>query len=145
MQVTHDQTLLIAVGRSRRATQWQNKEYLWSEFLDKLASTTRTRETVIEYAAMSKNDRDTIKDVGGFVGGYFSATDFGGVQRLGISKRGKIIRAEFILQNNRLGVICEWAIDIEITFSEQGAAKSKALGVVVVAGDKDDRNIMFFD
>ena len=25
MQVNHDQKLLIAVGRSRRATQWQNK------------------------------------------------------------------------------------------------------------------------
>ena len=43
---------------------------MWSEFLDKLASTTRTRETVAEYAAMSKNDRDIVKDVGGFVGGY---------------------------------------------------------------------------
>lgn len=70
MQVTHDQKLLIAVGRSRRATQWQNKEFLWSEFLDKLATTTRTRETAEEYAAMNKNDRDIIKDVGGFVGGY---------------------------------------------------------------------------
>ena len=45
MNVTHDQKLLIAIGRSRRATQWQNKEFLWSEFLDKLATTTRTRET----------------------------------------------------------------------------------------------------
>ena len=70
MQVKHDRKLLIAIGRSRKASQWQNKEMLWSEFLDKLATTTRTRETVTEYAAMSKADRDTIKDVGGFVGGY---------------------------------------------------------------------------
>ena len=70
MNVTHDQKLLIAIGRSRRATQWQNKEFLWSEFLDKPATTTRTRETAEEYAAMNKNDRDMIKDVGGFVGGY---------------------------------------------------------------------------
>lgn len=70
MQVTHDQKLLIAVGRSRKSSQWQNREFLWSEFLDKLAATTRTRETVAEYAAMSKNDKDAIKDVGGFVGGY---------------------------------------------------------------------------
>ena len=34
MQVTHDKKLLIAIGRSRKATQWQNKEMLWSEFLD---------------------------------------------------------------------------------------------------------------
>ena len=70
MNVTHDRKLLIAIGRSRKATQWQNKELLWSEFLDKLASTTRTRETVAEYAAMPKGEKDGIKDVGGFVGGY---------------------------------------------------------------------------
>lgn len=70
MQVKHDRKLLIAIGRSRKASQWQNKEMMWSEFLDKLATTTRTRETVSDYAAMFKADRDTIKDVGGFVGGY---------------------------------------------------------------------------
>ena len=43
---------------------------LWSEFLDKLANTTRTRETVSDYAAMTKAERDSVKDVGGFVGGY---------------------------------------------------------------------------
>ena len=70
MQVKYDRKLLIAIGRSRKAAQWQNKEMLWSEFLDKLATTTRTRETVAEYAALPKGERDTIKDVGGFVGGY---------------------------------------------------------------------------
>ena len=70
MQVKYDRKLLIAIGRSRKASQWQNKEMLWSEFLDKLATTTRTRETVAEYTALPKGERDTIKDVGGFVGGY---------------------------------------------------------------------------
>ena len=70
MKVAHDRKLLIAIGRSRKATQWQNKEIMWSEFLDKLAATTRTRETVAEYAVMSKADRDSVKDTGGFVGGY---------------------------------------------------------------------------
>ena len=70
MQVKHDRKLLIAIGRSRKASQWQNKEMMWSEFLDKLSTTTRTRESVTDYAAMSKADRDTVKDVGGFVGGY---------------------------------------------------------------------------
>ena len=58
MQVTHDKKLLIAIGRSRKAVQWQNKEMLWSEFLDKLANTTRTRETVNDYAAMTKAERE---------------------------------------------------------------------------------------
>ena len=70
MIVTEDRKLLIAVGRSRKAVSWQNKEYLWSELLDKLASTTRTRETVAEFAHLPKAERDTIKDIGGFVGGY---------------------------------------------------------------------------
>ena len=30
MQVTHDKKLLIAFGRSRRASAWQNKEIMWS-------------------------------------------------------------------------------------------------------------------
>ena len=70
MKVTEDRKLLIAVGRSRKAVSWQNKEYRWSELLDKLASTTRTRETVAEFARLPKAERDTIKDIGGFVGGY---------------------------------------------------------------------------
>ena len=32
MQVIHDKKLLIAIGRSRKAAQWQNREMLWSEF-----------------------------------------------------------------------------------------------------------------
>ena len=67
MQVNHDKKLLIATGRSRKATQWQNREMLWSEFLDKLSRPTRTRETVAEYAAMGKAERDDVKDIGGFV------------------------------------------------------------------------------
>ena len=70
MQVTEDRKLLIAVGRSRKAVLWQNKEILWSELLDKLSNTTRTRETTAEYARISKAERDEIKDIGGFVGGY---------------------------------------------------------------------------
>ena len=70
MQVTQDRKLLIAIGRSRKATLWQNKEILWSELLDKLATTTRTRESASEYARLSKTERDSIKDIGGFVGGY---------------------------------------------------------------------------
>ena len=70
MQLNYDGRLLIAVGRSRKATQWQNKEMLWSDLIARLSTTTRTRETATEYAQLSKGDRDSIKDVGGFVGGY---------------------------------------------------------------------------
>ena len=69
MQVKYDRKLLIAIGRSRKASQWQNKEMLWSEFLDKLTTTTRTRDTVAEYYALHKRDGEKINVVGGYVGG----------------------------------------------------------------------------
>ena len=70
LKIKHDMKLLVAVGKSRMAKSWQNREILWSELLDKLSTTTRTRETVAEYAAMSKDDKNRCKDVGGFVAGY---------------------------------------------------------------------------
>ena len=60
----------LAVGNSRKAKQWKNKELTWPEILAKLETTTRTRETVVEYAKLTKPRQDEIKDVGGFVGGY---------------------------------------------------------------------------
>ena len=65
----NDGVLSIAVGSSRRCTQWQNKEMLWSELAARLAIPTRTSESADEYRHMAKAKRDEIKDVGGFVGG----------------------------------------------------------------------------
>lgn len=65
----NDGVVTIAVGSSRRCTQWQNKEMLWSELASRLAIPTRTAESNAEYKRMPKAKRDDIKDVGGFVGG----------------------------------------------------------------------------
>lgn len=65
----YDGMITIAIGNSRRSTNWRNKEILWSEFVDKLGRVTRTQETQAEYARMPKDERDNAKDVGGFVGG----------------------------------------------------------------------------
>ena len=62
--------LTIAVGRRRFDEAWKNKTTTWPELLDRLRETTRTHETVAEYAAMKKDDQGRIKDVGGFVGGH---------------------------------------------------------------------------
>ena len=70
MNLTHDKTLDIAVGTSRKTKTWKNKTMLWSELLDRLEQVTRTPETMAEYKAMSRNQQSDIKDVGGFVGGY---------------------------------------------------------------------------
>jgi len=67
--IENDDLLQIAVGHSRFAKQWKTKQMLWSEILDKLSTTTRTRETYAQYKRMKKDDQARVKDVGGFVGG----------------------------------------------------------------------------
>lgn len=64
-----DGPLVISVGVSRRTKHWKRLKLPWSELLAKLSTTTRTRETQAQYIKMDKTQQDTIKDVGGFVGG----------------------------------------------------------------------------
>jgi putative DNA primase/helicase len=61
--------IYIATGRSRQETKWKNIEITYDSLIEKLKTTTRTRETFKEYKRMPKAQRDEIKDVGGFVGG----------------------------------------------------------------------------
>ena len=70
MNIQNDKALDIALGNSRKTKTWKNKPMTWSELLGRLATTTRTPETVAEYKAMSRSQQSEIKDVGGFVGGY---------------------------------------------------------------------------
>jgi predicted P-loop ATPase len=65
----YDGEVKIAQGASRLSKNWKNKTMLWSELVKRLKITQRTAETVSEYKAMPKPQRDSIKDVGGFVGG----------------------------------------------------------------------------
>lgn len=69
LKIKHDALITIAFGKSRKDTNWKNKEMLWSEFVGRLSKTTRTHETVAEYRKMSKDQQSELKDVGGFVGG----------------------------------------------------------------------------
>lgn len=70
MNVINDKALDVALGNSRKTKSWKNRPMLWSELLSRLATTTRTPETIAEYRAMGKTRQSDIKDVGGFVGGY---------------------------------------------------------------------------
>lgn len=70
MEVQYDGSLDIALGTSRKTKTWKNRAMQWSALLDRLSQATRTGETVAEYKAMGRNQQSTIKDVGGFVGGY---------------------------------------------------------------------------
>lgn len=69
VKIKCDGSITIAEGRSRHAKTWKNRELLWSELVEKLSQTTRTRETFAEYQKMTKAQKDQVKDVGGFVGG----------------------------------------------------------------------------
>lgn len=59
----------IAVGNSRMDKKWKNREISWGDLCQKVSVTQRTTETVEEYRKLKKGSQDSIKDVGGFVGG----------------------------------------------------------------------------
>ena len=65
----YDIKIDIATAKNRFSTSWRNKRALWSEVVDSLAETWRTRETISEYLKMPKTKQADIKDLGGFVGG----------------------------------------------------------------------------
>ena len=69
LQIKNDGHLVIMTGRNRKETKWRRWEGEWSQLVNRLADAKRTPESLAEYAAMKKTDRDAIKDVGGFVGG----------------------------------------------------------------------------
>ena len=62
----------IATATSRFQAIWQNVSLTWEQLVDKLGKTVRTNETVGQFRNMPKSEQDTIKDVGGFVGGYLN-------------------------------------------------------------------------
>lgn len=70
--VTPDSTYTIAVGRSRRDTEWHNTTVTWGK-LKELLQHRRTACTLREYQQLSKEEQGRIKDVGGFVGGELKA------------------------------------------------------------------------
>lgn len=70
--VTPDSTYTIAVGRSRRDTEWHNITVTWGK-LKELLQHRRTACTLREYQQLSKEEQGRIKDVGGFVGGELKA------------------------------------------------------------------------
>lgn len=61
--------LHIAYGNSRQAKTWINKTIRFDDLKERLKTTIRTPESVEEYAKMSRAERDTSKDHGGFVAG----------------------------------------------------------------------------
>lgn len=65
-----DQRIDIAVGASKNSVKWKNQKWTWERLSKKLCTERRTSETIKEYQKSAKEDRDAIKDIGGFVGAY---------------------------------------------------------------------------
>lgn len=69
-KLTNDYAIDLATAGSRLSKTWKNKHWQWSELVDKCRKTVRTHETAAEYTHMAKDEQSSVKDVGGFVGGY---------------------------------------------------------------------------
>jgi hypothetical protein len=65
--------LKIAYGDSRLSKRWVNKKTTFDELCERFKVTRRTTETVAEYKKLTKDRRDAIKDVGGFVLGHLKS------------------------------------------------------------------------
>ena len=64
----------IATARTKTSKKWRTEEMSWEQFLTKLRQPLRTGETLREYKAMSKDEKDRAKEAaGGFVGGSLSS------------------------------------------------------------------------
>jgi len=66
----YDGTLAVAFGHSAKSKTWKNEKIEWSEFAERLLTENKTKETYKQFMASNKGDQSSIKDVGGYVGGY---------------------------------------------------------------------------
>ena len=80
----NDRKIIISTGASRQAKVWTPQTLLISELYAKLQTPARGQETLDAYMSMQKAQQDTLKDVGGFVGGEI----VGGRRKVG-SVRGR--------------------------------------------------------
>lgn len=76
-KLKYDYDIDLATAHSRLSRKWRNKTWKWSAIVARCADTRRTPETMREYLRMSREEQSSVKDVGGFVGGYLS----GGVRK----------------------------------------------------------------
>jgi putative DNA primase/helicase len=68
--IKNDGAINIATGLKADSVIWKNQKIQWSSFVKKLSVAVKTNETFKEYQQASKDEKSSIKDVGGYVGGY---------------------------------------------------------------------------
>lgn len=66
--------LTICTGNSRQAATWPASKVTFPELYERLKTPMRTAETVLQYQAMTKGQRDEAKDKGGFMAGTLKGT-----------------------------------------------------------------------
>lgn len=64
-----DRELKIAFGSSRVSKMWANRRITFEALCERLKTVIRTSESTEEYPKLPKDERDSIKDKGGLVGG----------------------------------------------------------------------------
>lgn len=69
IKVKYDGLITIATATSRKSSVWKSQKMSYRDFLKKVSTTVRTKETIAEYLKLPRAEQDEIKDVGGFVGG----------------------------------------------------------------------------
>uniref|UniRef100_UPI00402A6760 VapE domain-containing protein n=1 Tax=Thomasclavelia ramosa TaxID=1547 RepID=UPI00402A6760 len=89
----------IAYGNSRMDKKWKNTDISWEDFCSRVKNTQRTTETVEEYRKMRKGGQDSIKDVGGFVGGYLKD---------GRRKKGNVLSRSILTLDMDYGTSTIW-------------------------------------
>lgn len=89
----------IAYGNSRMDKKWKNTDISWENFCSRVKTTQRTTETVEEYRKMRKGGQDSIKDVGGFVGGHLKD---------GRRKKGNVLSRSMLTLDMDYGTSTIW-------------------------------------
>lgn len=67
--LTYDRTVMLSVGDSRKTLQWKQQAVTLGALYARLESPVIGMETIEEYLRLPKGQQDSLKDVGGFVGG----------------------------------------------------------------------------
>lgn len=78
----NDPVLKISVCDRRTNSRYKNQERNWSWIKERNRRPIRTSETVEEYPKLPKEQRDELKDQGGFVGGWLKS---------GVRKKGHVL------------------------------------------------------
>ncbi|GAA0492967.1 VapE family protein [Alkalibacterium sp. m-11] len=89
----------ISYGNSRMDKKWKNTDISWEDFCSRVKTTQRTTETVEEYRKMRKGGQDSIKDVGGFVGGHLKD---------GRRKKGNVLSRSMLTLDMDYGTSTIW-------------------------------------